>query len=111
MKTMTIRTTIGPDGAIDLHIPSNLPPGPATVQVTIQPIPTQSYSSQEEASADSELAESADVQLCETDLEAPSKTCSGLFLGRLPEDYDIDAAIEEMNARWKAKLEDLRLEP
>ena len=42
---------------------------------------------------------------------APSKFCSGLFLGRLPDDFDIDAAIAEMDARWKAKLGDLRVEP
>jgi hypothetical protein len=41
----------------------------------------------------------------------PSKFCSGLFLGRLPEDFDIDAAIGEMDAQWKAKLGDLRVEP
>ena len=111
MKTVTLETTIGPDGAIDLHIPSDLPPGPAEVKVTIQPIPTKSHSSQEGASSDSELVESLDVRAQEADLEAPSRTCSGLFLGKLPEDYDIDAAIDEMNAQWKAKLEDLRLEP
>jgi hypothetical protein len=107
MKTMTLQTTIGPDGTIDLHIPSDLPPGPAKVQVTIQPIPAKSASPEEGAPAGSELVESTH----EADLEAPSRTCSGLFLGRLPEDYDIDAAIDEMNAQWKAKLDDLRLEP
>jgi hypothetical protein len=42
---------------------------------------------------------------------APSKFCSGLFLGKLPEDFDIDAVIGEMDAQWKAKLGDLRVEP
>ncbi len=47
----------------------------------------------------------------EAALEAPGKFCSGLFLGRLPEDDDAEAALAEMNARWKAKLEHLRVEP
>jgi len=47
----------------------------------------------------------------ESEPEPPNKFCSGLFLGRLPEDYDIDAAIDDMNAQWKTKLEDLRLGP
>ncbi len=47
----------------------------------------------------------------ESEPEPPNKFCSGLFLGRLGEDYDIEAAIDEMNAQWKSKLEDLRLEP
>ena len=42
--------------------------------------------------------------------KTPSKTCSGLFLGRLPEDYNLDAALEEMNEQWKTKLQDLGLQ-
>jgi hypothetical protein len=42
---------------------------------------------------------------------APTRFCSGLFLGRLPEDLDIDAVIGEMDARWKAPLGDLRVAP
>jgi hypothetical protein len=34
MRNVTLQTTIGPDGVIDLHIPSDLPPGPAEVEVT-----------------------------------------------------------------------------
>jgi hypothetical protein len=63
------------------------------------------------AAAGSEPVPPADAPSEEGDLGAPSPTCSGLFLGRLPEDHDIDAAIDEMNAQWKAKLEDLKLEP
>jgi hypothetical protein len=51
-----------------------------------------------------------DERIPESEPEPPNKFCSGLFLSRLPEDSDIDAAIDEMNAQWKAKLEDLRLE-
>ncbi len=39
MKTMILQTTIGPNGTIHLDIPSDLPPGPAEIKLTIQPIP------------------------------------------------------------------------
>jgi hypothetical protein len=98
MKTMTLQTTIGPNGTIHLDIPSDLPPGPAEVQLTIQPIRSESYSSPEAASAESESARPLGARTPATGPEARSKTCSGLFLGKLPEDYDIDAALDEMNS-------------
>ena len=111
LKTMTLQTTIGPNGTIDLHIPSDLPPGPAEIRVTIQPIPSKADPSREhpleEATTASELGQPLDARAREPIPEAPTKTCNGLFLGRLPEDYDIDAAVDEMNAQWKAKLQDL----
>jgi hypothetical protein len=107
MKTMTLQATIGPNGTIHLDIPSDLPPGPAEVKVTIQPIPPKSYSPPEAASAESESAHALDARTPPADPEARSKTCSGLFLGKLPEDYDIDATLNEMNSQWKAKLQDL----
>jgi hypothetical protein len=64
-----------------------------------------------EPSAESEPGTPTEEPIPESEPEPPNKFCSGLFLGRLPEDYDIDAAIDEMNAQWKAKLEDLKLEP
>ena len=42
MKTMTLQTTIGPNGTIHLDISSDLPPGPAKVELTIQPIDPRS---------------------------------------------------------------------
>ena len=107
MKTMTLQTTIGPNGTIHLDIPSDLPPGPAEVKLTIQPIPPKSDSPPETASAESESAQPLDARTPAAGPEARSKTCSGLFLGKLPEDYDIDAALDEMNSQWKAKLQDL----
>jgi hypothetical protein len=64
-----------------------------------------------EPSAESQAGTSPQERIPEPEPEPPNKFCSGLFLGKLPEDYDIDAAIDEMNAQWKAKLEDLKLEP
>jgi hypothetical protein len=64
-----------------------------------------------EPSAESQPGTPTDERIPESEPEPPNKFCSGLFLSRLPEDYDIDAAIDEMNARWKAKLQDLRLKP
>jgi hypothetical protein len=92
MKTMTLQTTIDPNGTIHLDIPSDLPPGPAEVKLTIQPI-------------------SLDMPTAAAGREARSQTCSGLFFGKLQEDYDIDAALDEMNSQWKAELQDLGREP
>ncbi|MGP0065365.1 MAG: hypothetical protein ACLQGP_17405 [Isosphaeraceae bacterium] len=111
MKTMTLQTTIGPNGAIHLDIPSDLPPGPAEVKLTIQPIPPISNDHSGPASAESESARLLDARTPMAGLEGRSKTCSGLFLGKLPEDYDIDAVLDEMNSKWKAKLQDLGREP
>jgi hypothetical protein len=63
------------------------------------------------ASAGSEAGTPTEEPIPESEPQPPNKFCSELFLGRLPEDYDIDAALDEMNAQWKTKLEDLRLEP
>jgi len=111
MKTVVLQATIGPNGNIHLDIPSDLPPGPAEVKVTIQPIPPKLHAPLEEASRESELAQPLDARTYEASSQGQSKTCSGLFLGRLPGDYDIDAALNEMNAQWKAKLQDLGREP
>ena len=38
MKTLNLRTTIGEDGTIDLHIHSDLPLGEAEVVVVVRPV-------------------------------------------------------------------------
>jgi hypothetical protein len=38
MKTLNLRTTIGPDGTIDLHVASDLPPGEADFVLVVQPV-------------------------------------------------------------------------
>lgn len=40
MKTLTLRTKIGTDGTMDLHVPSDLPPGDAEVVVVVGPVVT-----------------------------------------------------------------------
>jgi hypothetical protein len=37
MKALTLRTKIATDGTMDLHVPSDLPPGDAEVVVVVQP--------------------------------------------------------------------------
>jgi hypothetical protein len=37
----------------------------------------------------------------------PPKARSGLFLGKAPQIVNVDAALDEMNNIWKAKLMDL----
>jgi hypothetical protein len=41
MKTLTLRTRIGTDGTMDLHVPSDLPPGDAEVVVVVEPVGTR----------------------------------------------------------------------
>ena len=48
----------------------------------------------QEASAGSEAGTPTEEPIPESEPEPPNKFCSGLFLGRLPDDYDIDAAID-----------------
>ena len=38
MKALNLRTTIGEDGTIDLHIHSDLPPGEADIVVVVRPV-------------------------------------------------------------------------
>ena len=40
MKTLTLRTRIGTDGTMDLHVPSNLLPGDAEVVVVVEAVGT-----------------------------------------------------------------------
>jgi hypothetical protein len=82
MKTLTLRTTIASDGVIDLHIPSDMPPGEAEVVVVVQPV-------------------SSAVSVHR---ELPYPSDHGVWQGRLP-DVDIDADLKEMNALWQKSME------
>jgi hypothetical protein len=79
MKTLTVRTTIAPDGTIDLHVPTDLPPGEADLVIVVQPVtPDQS--------------------------EPPYPSDHGVWKGLFP-DVDIDKDLREMNSLWEKSLE------
>ncbi len=79
MKAISLRTTIGPDGTIDLHIPSELPPGEAEMMLVIQP--------------------AASIHP-----GPPYPSDHGVWQGKLP-DVDIDAELQEMNRLWEKSME------
>ncbi|HJT32550.1 MAG TPA: hypothetical protein VJ783_10945 [Pirellulales bacterium] len=81
MKALTSRTTIGPDGTIDVHLPTGLPPGEAEVVVVVQPVTAAS-----------------------TRAAPPYASDHGIWKGKLPDD-DIDADLREMNALWEKGME------
>lgn len=82
MKALSLRTTISADGSLDLHVPSDLPPGEADVVIVVQP---------------TTLAESAS--------EAPPyRSDYGVWRGKLP-DIDVDADLREMNRQWEKRIE------
>jgi len=81
MTALKVRGEIDADGKLRLEIPVGLPAGMAEVLVVVQPDPPNAVP-QTHASAR-----------------------SGLFLDLPP--IDIDAAIDEMNAAWKSKLDDI----
>jgi hypothetical protein len=66
------------------NIDSGLPPGLADVVVVVHPLsPARS------------------------DAHHRPRAHTGLFLEKPARDVDVDAAVDEMNAEWKRKLEDL----
>ncbi len=79
MKTLNLRTTIGPDGTIDLHIPSDLPPGEADIVLVVNPVagplPGPPFPSDE-----------------------------GVWAGMVA-DTDIEADLMEMNQLWERSME------
>jgi hypothetical protein len=113
MKKLTLQAMIPTDGKLRLEVPTDLPAGPVEVDLTIRGAgeKTSLLHSSETASL---VAESVPTDKSRRDAEQPhwkpappTKTCSGLFLGRLPHEYDIDAVLDEVNTRWKASLLDL----
>jgi len=81
MKTMTVRTEIGADGALHLDVPCDLPPGPAEVVLVVQPVSGTPG--------------------------PPYDTLRGALAGVMPDDVDVEADLVEMNREWKKKLDDL----
>lgn len=81
MKALTLRTRIATDGTIDLHVPSDLPPGDAEVVVVVQPV----------AAAAPQLG-------------PPFASDRGVWQGKLP-DVDIEADLKAMNRLWESSME------
>jgi hypothetical protein len=82
MKAIRLRTTIGPDGTIDLHIHSDLPPGEAEMVLVVQ-----------------HAALAAPIHP-----GPPYPSDHGVWQDKLP-DADIDADLEEMNRLWEKSME------
>jgi hypothetical protein len=79
MKTLNLRTTIGPDGTIDLQIRSDLPPGEADVVLVVQPVASAFPG-------------------------PPFPSDEGVWAGMVP-DTDIEADLKEMNQLWERSME------
>jgi hypothetical protein len=79
MKTLNLRTTIGPDGMIDLHIRSDLPPGEADIVLVVQPV-VSAFAG------------------------PPFPSDEGVWAGVVP-DTDIESDLKEMNQLWERSME------
>ncbi len=82
MKAIAVRTTIAPDGTIDLRVPSDLPPGEAEVVIVVQPVVSAAPG--------------------RADPSYPSD--HGLWQGLMP-DVDVDADLQEMKRLWEQSME------
>ena len=95
MTTLTVRSEIGEDGKLRLEVPCALPPGPVEVVLVVQ----ASVASPEMGATEPCPARPRDPGL--------HRARSGLFVGKVTRNVDIDAITDEMNAEWKTKLADL----
>jgi len=77
MKTLTAQAVIGPDGKLRIEVPCDLPPG-RTQAVVI-------------------LEETSPAQ------RPPFDTLSGILDGIADPDFDLDAALCEMNELWRRR--------
>jgi hypothetical protein len=82
MKALTLRTTIALDGTIDLHVPSDLPPGEAEVVIVVQPV----------------------TSAAPAHPGPPYPSDHGVWQGLLP-DVDLDADLQEMKRLWEQSME------
>lgn len=82
MKAIAVRTTIAPDGTIDLHVPSDLPPGEAEVVIVFQPV----------------------VSAAPGHAGPPYPSDQGVWRGLMP-DVDLDADLQEMKRPWEQSME------
>lgn len=94
MTTMTVRSHVGPDGALRLEVPIGLPPGPVEVVVVVQPAsPSEVETTQDRTATGNE--------------HRPHRARSGMFLNRGLSGINVDATTREMEAAWKAKITSL----
>ena len=82
MKALSLRTTISSDGTIDLHVPSDLPPGEADVVIVVHPT----------------------TPVSSTGDGPPYRSDYGVWRDKLP-DIDVDADLREMNRLWERGMD------
>jgi hypothetical protein len=79
MKTLTAQAEIGTDGKLRIEIPCDLPPGRTQAVVVLSDIPSAR--------------------------QQPFDTLEGILEGIANPNFDLDAALREMNASWQKKAE------
>jgi hypothetical protein len=91
MKTLTLRSEVGPDGTLRLEVPSGLSPGPVEVVVVVQPaVETAETGGNETGSRPDTRPQTR--RDCRTH---PART--GVFKDRQVEEIDVDSALDEMS--------------
>jgi hypothetical protein len=78
MKTLTAQAVIGPDGTLRIEVPCDLPPGRTQAVVILEETPSAQ--------------------------QPPFDTLGGVLDGIADPDFDLDAALCEMNELWKRKF-------
>ena len=79
MKTLNAQAEIGADGKLRIEVPCDLPPGQTQAVVV--------------------LGDSLSVQ------QPPFDPLSGILDGIADPNFDVDAALRELNAHWQRKAE------
>ncbi len=79
VKVIQIKASIGEDQTLHLDLPCDLPPGPVTVTVLVEPGPSPGA--------------------------APYDTLGGLLRGKFPPNVDVEAEVREMAQEWEKSLE------
>ncbi len=82
MKAIAVRTTIAPDGTIDLRVPRDLPPGEAEVVIDVQPV----------------------VSAAPGHTGPPYPSDHGVWQELMP-DVDADADLQEIKRLWEQSME------
>ena len=77
MKTFTTQAVIGADGKLRIEVPCDLPPGQTQAVVILEGTPNSQ--------------------------QPPFDTLGGILDGIADPDFDLDAALREMNELWRRK--------